>query len=108
AHGELHPEGELATHKGAAAAGNATIVLSNNTSFPFDKVAAAAASPMWVQLYPKQQLDANRQYLESAQAAGAKAVVVTVDQQVSSYERASHDRNLASSTRGTARGSGRG
>jgi 4-hydroxymandelate oxidase len=108
-HGELHPEGELATHKGAAAAANSPMILSNNTSFPFDKVVTAAASPMWVQLYPKQQLEANRAYLESAQAAGAKAVVVTVDQQVSYYERSMHDRNLASTTRGSGgRGGGRG
>ena len=103
AHGELHPEGELATHKGAAAAANSPMILSNNTSFPFDKVVASAASPMWVQLYPKQQLEANRAYLESAQAAGAKAVVVTVDQQILNYERSLHDRNLASTTRGSAR-----
>jgi isopentenyl diphosphate isomerase/L-lactate dehydrogenase-like FMN-dependent dehydrogenase len=102
AHGELHPEGEMATHKGAAAA-NAAMILSNNSSFPYDKVAAAAPSPMWVQLYPKQQLDDNRVYLENAQANGAKAVVVTVDQQVSNYERALHDRNLASSSRGAFR-----
>ncbi|MDQ1472006.1 MAG: 4-hydroxymandelate oxidase [Bryobacterales bacterium] len=106
AHGELHPEGELATHKGALAAASTPMILSNNTSFPFDKVVAAAGSPMWVQLYPKQQLEANRSYLESAQAAGAKAVVVTIDQQVSYYERSLHDRNLNSSTRGSARGPG--
>ena len=108
-HGELHPEGELATHKGAEAAANSPMILSNNASFPFDKVAAAATSPMWVQLYPKQQLEANRAYLEAAQAAGAKAVVVTVDQQVSNYERTLHDRNLASTTRGSGgRGGTRG
>ena len=106
-HGEMHPEGELATHKGAAAAAETPMILSNNTSFPFDKVVAAAPSPMWVQLYPKQQLDANRQYLESAQAAGAKAVVVTIDQQTPNYERAQHDRNLASQTRGGSRQAGR-
>jgi 4-hydroxymandelate oxidase len=108
-HAELHPEGELATHKGATAAAGTPMILSNNTSFPFDKVAAAAPGPLWVQLYPKQQLDANRQYLESAQAAGANAVVVTIDQQVLNYERGLHDRNLANATsRGRGRGTGRG
>jgi 4-hydroxymandelate oxidase len=101
AHGELHPDGELATHKGAMAASNTPMVLSNNSSFTFDKVVAAAASPMWIQLYPKQQIDLDRTYLEAAQAAGAKAVVVTIDQQVSYYERSMHDRNLNSSTRGS-------
>ncbi|MES1260715.1 MAG: alpha-hydroxy acid oxidase [Acidobacteriota bacterium] len=110
-HAELHPEGELATHKGAAAASNTPMILSNNTSFPFDKVVSAASSPMWIQLYPKQQIEANRQYLESAQANGAKAVVVTVDQQAPYYERALHDRNLATPRAGrggAGRGGGRG
>lgn len=93
-HGEMHPDGEKETHKGAAAASQTPMIVSNNSSFPFDKVAAAADSPTWVQLYPKQSMEANRQYLESAQAAGAKAVVVTIDQQASVYERALHDRNL--------------
>jgi 4-hydroxymandelate oxidase len=107
-HGEIHPEGELATHKGASAASGTPMILSNNTSFPFDKVAAAAPGPMWVQLYPKRQLDANRSYLESAQAAGAKAVVVTVDQQAPYYERSLHDRNLAAGRGGLRGGAGRG
>jgi isopentenyl diphosphate isomerase/L-lactate dehydrogenase-like FMN-dependent dehydrogenase len=91
--GLLHADGDQAMHKGAAAA-NTLMAVSNNSSFPFDKVAAAAPSPLWVQLYPKQALDANQQYLDSCQAAGAKAVVVTIDQQASSYERNMHDRNL--------------
>ncbi len=93
-HSQFFAEGELATHRGATAAG-ATMIVSNNSTYPFDKVAAAAKGPVWVQLYPKPQLDANRAYLESAQAAGAQAVVVTIDQQASSYERALHDRNLS-------------
>ena len=63
---------------------------------------------MWVQLYPKQAMDANRSYLEPAQAAGAKAVVVTIDQQASTYERSSHDRNLNSTGGGRGRFGGGG
>jgi isopentenyl diphosphate isomerase/L-lactate dehydrogenase-like FMN-dependent dehydrogenase len=107
-HGQLNPDGEMATHKGAQAASNTPMAVSNNSSFPFDKVAAAATSPLWVQLYPKQQLDANRTYLEAAQAAGAKAVVVTVDQQASSYERSLHDRNLGGAGVGRGRFGGGG
>ncbi|HVW86447.1 MAG TPA: alpha-hydroxy acid oxidase [Bryobacteraceae bacterium] len=98
-HGQLHPEGEMATHRGAAAASNTTMIVSNNSSFPFEKVAAAAESPLWVQLYPKQSLDVDREYLEKAQAAGARALVVTIDQQASVYERALHDRNLNATSR---------
>ena len=92
--GLLNADGDMATHKGAQAASNTPMVVSNNSSFTFDKVAAAATSPLWVQLYPKPQLEPNQTYLEGAQANGAKAVVVTIDQQASSYERSMHDRNL--------------
>ena len=98
--GLLNPDGDQAMHKGAAAA-NTLMAVSNNSSFPFDKVAAAAPSPLWVQLYPKQALDANRTYLEACQSAGAKAVIVTIDQQASSYERNLHDRNLGGRGGGT-------
>jgi len=98
--GLLNPDGDQAMHKGAAAA-NTLMAVSNNSSFPFDKVAAAAPSPLWVQLYPKQALDANRTYLEACQTAGAKAVIVTIDQQASSYERNLHDRNLGGRGGGT-------
>lgn len=95
-HADLHAEGEMATHKGAAAASGTPMILSNNSSQTFDKVMPAAPSPMWIQLYPKQSLDANKAYLEPAIAQGAKAVVVTIDQQASIYERSQHDRNLNS------------
>ena len=97
-HQALHPDGELATHQGATAAG-ATMIISNVASYPIDKIAAAATGPLWFQLYPKRDLEANRAPLDDALAAGCKAIVVTVDQQSSYYERALHDRNLAAVTR---------
>jgi 4-hydroxymandelate oxidase len=103
-HGMLHPDGELATCQGAAAASNTPYIVSNVSSFPFEKIAAAAKSPLWFQLYPKLELDDNREVLERVQAAGARAVVVTIDQQTNVHERILHDRNLtsATATRGTA------
>jgi len=103
-HGMLHPDGELATYQGAAAASNTPYIVSNVSSFPFEKIAAAAKSPLWFQLYPKLELDDNREVLERVQAAGARAVVVTIDQQTNVHERILHDRNLtsATATRGTA------
>jgi isopentenyl diphosphate isomerase/L-lactate dehydrogenase-like FMN-dependent dehydrogenase len=101
---ELFTDGELACHKGAQAASETPMIVSNNSSFPFDKIAAAATSPTWVQLYPRQPAEANRVYLEGAQAAGAKAVVVTIDQQASSYERSQHDRNMGATQRGRGGG----
>ncbi len=92
--GQLHEDAENATHQGAAAASNTTMVLSNNATKSFPEVAAAAGSPMWFQLYPRQDIASNRELLETVQNAGAQAIVVTVDQQASIYERQLHDRNL--------------
>ena len=92
--GALHPEGEMAMHQGAAA-NNTTMIVSNASSFPIDKIGAAAKGPLWFQLYPKQDADADLDNLDAAQAAGCKGVVVTVDVQAVSYERDLHDRRLA-------------
>ena len=62
-----------------------------------EKIAAAATGPWWFQLYPQRGPDYNRQTLDKAQAAGCKAIVVTVDQQASVYERQTHDGHLDSS-----------
>jgi 4-hydroxymandelate oxidase len=93
AQSQMHPDGELAMHQGATAA-NATMMVSNVSSFPYDKIAAAAEGPLWFQLYPKPELQANREVLDVAQASGCRAVVVTIDQQTSYYERSLHGRNL--------------
>jgi 4-hydroxymandelate oxidase len=93
----FHPDGEMATHAGATAA-NTTYIVSNVATLPVEKIAAAAAGPWWFQLYPQPGPDYNRQTLEKAQTAGCKAVVVTVDQTASSYDRALHGRNLATAT----------
>jgi isopentenyl diphosphate isomerase/L-lactate dehydrogenase-like FMN-dependent dehydrogenase len=93
-HFMLHPEGEAATAAGAAAASNTPYIVSNVSSLPFEKIAAAAKCPLWVQLYPKQDMKVTREWLETVQAAGAKAIVVTIDQQGDVHERALHDRNL--------------
>jgi 4-hydroxymandelate oxidase len=93
-HAQLHPEGELETYRGATAASQTPMIVSNVSSFPFEKIAPAATGPLWFQLYPRPELEANREVLDRVQAAGCKAVVVTVDQQASYYERALHYRNL--------------
>jgi isopentenyl diphosphate isomerase/L-lactate dehydrogenase-like FMN-dependent dehydrogenase len=60
-----------------------------------DKIAAAAKGPLWFQLYPRQDLNATKALLDAALSAGSKAVVITVDQQASYYERPVHNRHLA-------------
>ena len=94
AHGALYRDGEMGTHQGAAAASLTPMIISVNASFPVDKIASAASSPIWWQLYPQQDIDTTKDLLDRAVAAGAKAIVMTVDQQASYYERSLRDRNL--------------
>ena len=92
------PDAEMATHAGATAASNTPLIVSNVATLPVEKIAAAATGPWWFQLYPQRGSDYNRQTLDKAQAAGCRAIVVTVDQQASVYERQTHDQNLTSPT----------
>ncbi len=94
AHVALHPEGEVATRQGATAASNTPMIVSNVASLPIEKIGAAATGPFWFQLYPKEDPALNVETLQRAQAAGCKAVVVTIDQQAAVFERELHDRNL--------------
>jgi 4-hydroxymandelate oxidase len=102
-HAALHPEAEAGTQTGCNSAANTVLISSYFASLTIDKIAAAAKGPLWYQLYPQRNMDENRKILEQVQAAGCRAVVVTVDQQASSYERALHGRNLAAGGGGARR-----
>jgi 4-hydroxymandelate oxidase len=75
--GRYHPEGEAATARGAAAA-RTVVVVSARSSQPLAKIAAAAESGFWYQVYPDEDLAAMRARVEEAIRLGAKAVVLTV------------------------------
>jgi isopentenyl diphosphate isomerase/L-lactate dehydrogenase-like FMN-dependent dehydrogenase len=96
-HVMFHPDAEAATYAGATAASNTPLIVSNRATLPVEKIAAAATGPWWFQLYPQPVPDYHRQTLEKAQAAGCRAIVVTVDQQASVYERQTHGQHLATS-----------
>jgi 4-hydroxymandelate oxidase len=104
----LHPDGEAGTHRGAAAASNTLMMISNVASLPVEKIVPAAPSPCWFQFYPREDLDDSRDVIEHAQSNGCPAVIVTVDQTASYFERDLHDRNLGGVVRTAARGRGRG
>ena len=79
AHDLAHPDGELATARGAAAAG-ALMTLSTISSRAMEDVAAAAGgAPRWFQLYAPSDRGACASLLQRAAAAGYTAVAVTVD-----------------------------
>lgn len=93
-HALLNPEAEPGTYRGATAASNTPYIVSNAASTPFEKIAPAAKGPLWFQLYPRQVIDEDRELLEKVQEAGARAIVVTIDQTAAEHERILHDRNL--------------
>jgi 4-hydroxymandelate oxidase len=75
--GRVHPEGELAMARGAAAAKTA-LVVSSSSSHPLEKIAASAKTSLWYQVYPEPDRNAVRTFIERAVQAGSKAVCVTV------------------------------
>jgi 4-hydroxymandelate oxidase len=73
-----HPEGELATARGASAAG-ATLVLSSFANTSLEDVAAVAKSPLWFQLYAQPDYGFTRDLVQRAEAGGYRALCLTVD-----------------------------
>jgi isopentenyl diphosphate isomerase/L-lactate dehydrogenase-like FMN-dependent dehydrogenase len=107
-HRHMHPDAEVGTYKGATAAGT-TMVVASGPSLPHETIVAGAAGPRWTQYYPQQDLGLARETLTRFQSLGPRAIVVTVDQQASEYERDAHDRNLGGAPRPRApQGGGRG
>ncbi len=73
--GALHPDGELATARGASAA-KAAMVATRQSDQPIDQVVAASTEPVWYQIYAGDsgaEDDAAR-----AVEAGCRALCVTV------------------------------
>lgn len=77
-HRYTHPEGEIATARGAGAVG-ATMVLSSGTHTSIEDVMAVARAPVWYQLYVMKDRAITAALVERAQLAGATALCVTVD-----------------------------
>jgi lactate 2-monooxygenase len=75
----VHPEGELAAARAAAALG-VPFTLSTASSHTIEDVADATGSgPRWYQLYWPQDRELAASFLDRAHAAGYEAVVVTLD-----------------------------
>ncbi len=75
----VHPEGELATARAAAALG-LPMIVSTASHFTLEEIAAAGGEgPRWFQLYWPDDPALLRSFVERAEAAGYGAIVVTVD-----------------------------
>ncbi|GAA1929670.1 alpha-hydroxy acid oxidase [Nocardioides lentus] len=83
---EIHPDGELAVARALAAAG-APMVVSSNAATTFAEIGATGVG-WWLQAYVPQDRGLARGLLGRAVAAGARAVVLTVDTPVVSTRRA--------------------
>lgn len=78
-HRVAHPDGEIATARGAAASG-ALYTVSTATSTRLDVIARTAPDgPRWFQLYHLGQRAASEALLQLAVATGHRAIVLTVD-----------------------------
>lgn len=76
--GTMHPEGEIATVRGAGAS-SATAVISAASSFPIEEIAKSASGPLWGQMFIKPDRGLTRNYVERVENAGCQALCVTVD-----------------------------
>lgn len=76
-HRTVHDEGELATARAAREAGT-IFTLSTVATYAIEEV-APLAGPWWFQLYIYRDREITRDLVRRAEAAGAKALVVTVD-----------------------------
>ena len=85
-HGLAHPEGEIATRRGAAEAGS-LLILSTRSSVPVEQVAAAATGPWWFQIYAMRDRGLTLDLAMRAAAAGAGALVLTGDTPVVGVKR---------------------
>lgn len=74
----VHPEGELAVVRGAGAA-QAILVISSSASMRVEDVARAATGTVWFQLYVQGDRAFTRDLVQRAEAAGCRALCVTVD-----------------------------
>jgi 4-hydroxymandelate oxidase len=81
--GLAHAEGEVATARGAAAAG-CLMVLSSLATCPLEDVAAAAPDGVrWMQVYILRERARTEELVARAVGAGYRALVLTVDAPVS-------------------------
>jgi 4-hydroxymandelate oxidase len=73
-----HPDAEIATARGAAAA-KAVLIASTTSNRSIEDICKAASGPVWFQLYVEDDRKPVQALIERAEAAGCKALCITVD-----------------------------
>jgi len=74
----FHAQGEAETARGAGAA-HAVCVVSTACTCSIEEIASAATSPLWLQLYLQSDREVTRDLIARAEAAGVRALCLTVD-----------------------------
>lgn len=77
-HQLAHPEGELATVRGAGLA-KAIFVASTYSNHSIEQICATATEPVWFQIYVDDDREEVRALISRAEAAGTQVLCVTVD-----------------------------
>ena len=78
--GAFHPDAELAVARAARAKGH-QMILSTVGSSSIEGVIKEHGSPVWYMLYPTDDWAVTQALVKRAEAAGAPAIVLTVDRQ---------------------------
>ena len=73
-----HPEGEIAAVRGAGISKSVYAISSYSTT-PLEEIAAAATGPIWMQTYLQPDRAFTKDVVRRAEAAGCRALCVTVD-----------------------------
>ena len=79
--GMLWPRGEVAAARAAATAGT-IYVMSHGSTVPIERLASEVPGRLWFQNFMYRDRGLTRSFAERAQAAGYRALVLTVDNQV--------------------------
>src|SRR5438552_8028684 len=74
----FHVGGEVEAVRGASEA-KAIYVVSTACTSTIEEIAAAATSPLWLQLYLQSDREVTRDLVSRAEAAGVRALCLTVD-----------------------------
>jgi len=77
-HQLAHADGELATARAATAAGT-LMILSTLSNYAMEDVSQEMQGPLWFQLYVYRDRGVTRDLIKRAEAAGCRAIVLTVD-----------------------------
>ncbi len=90
-HRIIHPDGEIATAKGARAA-QALYVVSSNTTTPIEEIRESSDGPLWFQLYIWDDREKTKELIFKVIENGVTAICVTVDTPING----SRDRQIKS------------